>query len=55
MESGTPGVKSTEDGWLNRACMHCREEPEASPFRAVALGPALPRTLAGSVPAVAHE
>jgi uncharacterized protein (DUF1501 family) len=52
MESGTPGVKSTEDGWLNRAIAGVKE-PDASPFRAVAMGGALPRTLAGSVPAVA--
>ncbi|HEY2392246.1 MAG TPA: DUF1501 domain-containing protein [Candidatus Angelobacter sp.] len=52
MESGTPGVKSTEDGWLNRAIAGIKE-PEASPFRAVAMGGALPRTLAGAVPAVA--
>jgi uncharacterized protein (DUF1501 family) len=52
MESGTPGVKSTEDGWLNRAVAGVKE-PQPSPFRAVAMGGALPRTLAGSVPAVA--
>src|SRR5438309_11756355 len=52
MESGTPGVKSTEDGWLNRAIAGVKA-PDASPFRAVAMGGALPRTLAGSVPAVA--
>ena len=52
MESGTPGVKSTEDGWLNRALAGLKE-PDASPFRAVAMGGAVPRTLAGTVPAVA--
>ncbi|MGE5204029.1 MAG: DUF1501 domain-containing protein [Chlamydiota bacterium] len=52
MESGTPGVKSTEDGWLNRAVAGLDEKDE-SPFRAVAMGGSLPRTLAGSVPAVA--
>src|SRR6266404_9643183 len=52
MESGTPGVKSTEDGWLNRAIAGIKEQG-ASPFRAVAMGGALPRTLAGSTPAVA--
>ena len=52
MESGTPGVKSTEDGWLNRAVAGVKE-PQPSPFRAVAMGGSLPRTLAGSVPAVA--
>src|SRR5437588_12458685 len=53
MESGTPGVKSTEDGWLNRALQHEAEKSKKeSPFRAVALGTALPRILAGSYPAV---
>jgi uncharacterized protein (DUF1501 family) len=52
MESGTPGVKSTEDGWLNRA-LQAAPEPESSPFRAVAFGPYLPRTLQGSAPAIA--
>jgi uncharacterized protein (DUF1501 family) len=52
MESGTPGVKATDDGWLNRA-MQSIPEPQASPFRAVAFGPYLPRTLQGSAPAVA--
>jgi len=51
MESGTPGVKSTEDGWLNRA-LH-RSEPDKAPFQAIALGTNLPRILAGSAPAVA--
>ena len=52
MESGTPGVKSTDDGWLNRA-LQSAPEPESSPFRAVAFGPYLPRTLQGASPAVA--
>ncbi len=52
MESGTPGVKSTEDGWLNRAVAGLNKT-SPSPFRAVAMGGALPRTLAGPVPAVA--
>jgi uncharacterized protein (DUF1501 family) len=52
MESGTPGVKSTEDGWLNRA-LQLTPEDHPSPFRAVAFGPYLPRTLQGSVSAVA--
>jgi uncharacterized protein (DUF1501 family) len=51
MESGTPGLKSTEDGWLNRAVRVVQEKP--SPFRAVALGPSLPRILLGAEPAVA--
>jgi uncharacterized protein (DUF1501 family) len=90
MESGTPGVKSTQDGWLNR-CVRTElplssrgrqplaiprdqfrdrkaasasssrpeprsgvvEEPAFSPFRAVAMGPTLPRILDGPAPAVA--
>jgi uncharacterized protein (DUF1501 family) len=52
MESGTPGLKSTEDGWLNRA-MQAMPEEQASPFRAVAFGPYLPRTLQGGAAAVA--
>jgi uncharacterized protein (DUF1501 family) len=52
MESGTPGVKATTDGWLNRA-LQVNAEPQPSPFRAVAFGPYLPRTLEGTAPAVA--
>lgn len=54
MESGTPGVKSTEDGWLNR-CLNEKTAAESAPapFRAIALGNSLPRILSGSIPAVA--
>src|SRR5438045_7549231 len=52
MESGTPGLRSTEDGWLNRALGAVPEE-NASPFRAVAMGPNLPRMLHGAAPAIA--
>src|SRR6202050_3315740 len=52
MESGTPGLKSTEDGWLNRAMQTIPEE-KPSPLRAVAFGPYLPRTLQGVSPAIA--
>jgi uncharacterized protein (DUF1501 family) len=52
MESGTPGVKSTQDGWLNRY-LHAREHADATPFRAVALAANLPRTLQGVEPALA--
>jgi uncharacterized protein (DUF1501 family) len=51
MESGTPGVKITDDGWLNRALHDLA--PDKSPFRAIALGPSLPRILSGKEPAVA--
>jgi uncharacterized protein (DUF1501 family) len=52
MESGTPGVKSTRDGWLNRY-LHAREHEQDTPFRAVALAAQLPRTLQGTAPALA--
>jgi uncharacterized protein (DUF1501 family) len=50
MESGTPGYKNAQGGWLNRAlCV----EPKASPLRAVSLTPDLPVTLRGANEAVA--
>lgn len=52
MESGTPGLKATDDGWLNRA-LQSMPEAKSAPFRAVAFGPYLPRTLQGTAPAVA--
>jgi uncharacterized protein (DUF1501 family) len=52
METATPGVKSTQDGWLNRY-LHAREHQKATPFRAVALAPQLPRSLQGVAPALA--
>ena len=39
METATPGVKSTTDGWLNRY-LQMREADQATAFRAVALTPA---------------
>jgi uncharacterized protein (DUF1501 family) len=56
METGTPGVKSTRDGWLNRYCSHAQDHAErATPFRAVAFGPQLPRALAGGAPTLAID
>jgi len=64
MESGTPGVKGTDDGWLNRALQaqdmqealrhRCAGTCEAhTAFRALAMGADVPRTLAGKIPAIA--
>lgn len=54
MESGTPGVRSTPDGWLNRALQsEDLRGAKPTPFRAVALGTQVPRTLQGKIPAVA--
>ncbi len=50
MESGTPGQKTTGDGWLNRALV---TEKGGSPVRAVSLGPELPHALRGHNEAVA--
>ncbi len=52
MESGTPGIKSTRDGWLNRV-LQTENETEVSPFRAVAINQQIPRSLVGRAPAVA--
>jgi uncharacterized protein (DUF1501 family) len=52
MESATPGVKSTGDGWLNRY-LQARRSVESSAFRAVSLTQQLPRALQGTAPAVA--
>jgi uncharacterized protein (DUF1501 family) len=53
MESGTPGVKATQDGWLNRALQAEAAAGKPSAFRAVALGTQVPRTLQGKLPAIA--
>src|SRR5262249_16272156 len=51
MESGTPGVKATEDAWLNPSL---RALPQSDcPLRALSMGPALPRILSGPEPALA--
>ncbi|MDY7092827.1 MAG: DUF1501 domain-containing protein [Acidobacteriota bacterium] len=51
METGTPGRKGTSSGWLNRASGLLGHD--ATPFRAVSLTSALPRSLYGDEPAVA--
>jgi uncharacterized protein (DUF1501 family) len=53
MESGTPGRKSIDSGWMNRALG--KPEGKPSPVRAVGLGPVLPRALRGSQAAVAMQ
>ncbi|MBV6521700.1 MAG: hypothetical protein MNPFHGCM_01844 [Gemmatimonadaceae bacterium] len=55
MESGTPDVKSTHDGWLNRllAVRGTCEACAPSPFRAVSMTPQMPRMLEGPEPVIA--
>lgn len=52
MESGTPGRKATEDGWMNRHLQAVSDREEAA-LRAVSLTATLPRILQGSASAVA--
>jgi uncharacterized protein (DUF1501 family) len=55
METGTPDIKGTSDGWLNRylavqgTCAECARNP----FRAVSLTPQTPRILEGGAETVA--
>ena len=48
MESGTPGVKGTEDGWLERAL--AAGKTARDPLAAVAIGSRLPLMLRGAFP-----
>ena len=50
MESATPGVKSTPDGWMNR--LIATLPGVSTPTRAVSIGPTMPRILAGHAAAV---
>ena len=52
METGTPGRKSTTDGWLNRY-LQAKHAEEHSSFRAVSLTQQLPRMLQGHEAALA--
>jgi uncharacterized protein (DUF1501 family) len=51
METGTPGVKGTRSGWLNRAVGLLGHE--GTPFRSVALTKRLPRSYYGKAPSIA--
>jgi uncharacterized protein (DUF1501 family) len=57
MESATPGVKSTKDGWLNRYLQGSgigdQGSGGSSPLRGVALTKQMPRALQGTAPALA--
>jgi uncharacterized protein (DUF1501 family) len=51
MESGTPGVRGTPDGWLGRAAGALPAE-RATPIRSVAMGTRRPRSLSGDATAL---
>ncbi|MEP6733815.1 MAG: DUF1501 domain-containing protein [bacterium] len=60
METGTPDMKGTRDGWLNRylavkgTCeAGCAHDAKPSPFRAVAMTQQTPRMLEGPAPTIA--
>jgi uncharacterized protein (DUF1501 family) len=56
MESATPGVKSTKDGWLNRYLQGSKGSGGAdgsSPLRGIAVTRQMPRSLQGAAPALA--
>lgn len=52
MESGTPGVKSTRDGWLNRY-LQAKTDESKSLFRAVSMTQQMPRAMQGKAPTLA--
>jgi uncharacterized protein (DUF1501 family) len=52
MESATPGVKSTQDGWLNRY-LQSQTDPQKSLFRAVSMTQNMPRAMQGKASAIA--
>lgn len=52
MESATPGVKSTADGWLNRY-LQSKADPQKSLFRAVSMTQNMPRAMQGKASALA--
>ena len=52
MESATPGVKSTSDGWLNRY-LQSKSDPESRVFRAVSMTQTMPRVFQGKAPTLA--
>jgi len=52
MESGTPGVKSTADGWLNRY-LQAKSDPQKSLFRAVSMTQNMPRVMQGKASTLA--
>ena len=52
MESATPGVKSTQDGWLNRY-LQSKTDSQKSLFRAVSMTQNMPRAMQGKAPTLA--
>src|ERR1041385_4604721 len=52
MESATPGIKSTADGWLNRY-LQSKADPQKSLFRAVSMTQNMPRAMQGKADTLA--
>lgn len=55
MESATPGIKSTRDGWLNRYLQGSGigEQGSGNPLRGISLTTQMPRSLQGAAPVLA--
>src|SRR5437764_10607480 len=53
MESGTPGVKTTDDGWLDRDLHALLYSAVKSAYRAIALSTSPPRILSAPQPTIA--
>jgi uncharacterized protein (DUF1501 family) len=51
METGTPGIKSTASGWLNRY-LQTEDRDKKSSLRAIAMGNKQPRALSGDSPTI---
>ena len=55
MESATPGVKTTRDGWLNRVLVDTKAHAADHALRGIAMGAELPHALRGPYPALAIQ
>lgn len=55
MESGTPGVKTTRDGWLNRVLTDTKAHAADHALRGIAMGAEMPHALRGPYPTLAIQ
>lgn len=53
MESATPGVKTTRDGWLNRVLTDTKAHAADHALRGIAMGAEMPHALRGAYPTLA--
>src|SRR5207253_8144402 len=55
MESGTPGIKTTRDGWLNRVLTDTKAHAADHALRGIAMGAEMPHALRGQYPTLAIQ